>query len=184
MAAKAPRDSIIHIPDPLLKRRSMRVGHIDKSTEALAREMILATLDWEGTREHEFGAALAAVQIGKPYRVVVIRDDFENKDQKSFGVFINPEIVKQEGELEESMEGCLSVPDIYGSVARYPKVKVRALNLNGQPIRITATGFLARVLQHEIDHCEGKLFTDHVHDADKLFRLGSNGKFTKYSAGR
>ncbi|HUC19959.1 MAG TPA: peptide deformylase, partial [Candidatus Polarisedimenticolaceae bacterium] len=109
-------------------------------------------------------------------------DDFDNKEQKSFGVFINPEIIKQEGELEESMEGCLSVPDIYGSVARYTKVKVRALNLNGQPIRITATGFLARVLQHEIDHCEGRLFTDHVHDADKLFRLGANGKFTKYVA--
>ena len=180
----APRDSIIHVPDPLLKRKSFRVGHIDKSTEALAREMIVATLDWEATREHEFGAALAAVQIAKPYRVVVIRDDFENKEKKSFGVFINPEIVKFEGELEESMEGCLSVPDMYGSVARYTKIKVRALNLNGQPIRITATGFLARVLQHEIDHCEGKLFTDHVHDADKLFRLGSNGKFTKYESSK
>jgi peptide deformylase len=178
----SPRDDIIHIPDARLKRKSNRVGHIDHSTEELARQMIAATLDWEETREHEFGAALAAVQLGQSYRVVIVRNDFENKEEKSFGVFINPEIVKKEGTPEEAMEGCLSVPDIYGSVARYPKVKVRALNLLGQPIRITATGFLARVLQHEIDHCEGILFTDRVPNPAKLFKLGADGNFTKYQA--
>lgn len=177
-----PRNDIIYLPDPRLKRKSARVGHIDHSTEELARHMIAATLDWEETREHEFGAALAAVQLGQNYRVIVVRNDFEDKEEKSFGVFINPEIVKKEGTPEEAMEGCLSVPDIYGSVARYPKVKVRALNLLGQPIRVTATGFLARVLQHEIDHCEGILFTDRVPSAGKLFRLGSDGHFTKYQA--
>jgi peptide deformylase len=177
-----PKDDIIHIPDSRLKSKSLRVGHIDHSTEKLARHMIAATLDWEKTREHEFGAALAAVQLGKLYRVIVIRNDFENKEEKSFGVFINPEIIKKEGLPEEAMEGCLSVPDIYGSVARYPKVKVRALNLLGQPIRITATGFLARVLQHEIDHCEGVLFTDRVSNVSQLFRLGNDGHFTKYVA--
>lgn len=176
-----PRNDIISLPDARLKRKSMRVGHIDHSTEALARHMIAATLDWEETREHEFGAALAAIQIGQPYRVVVIRNDFEDKEEKSFGVFVNPEIVKKEGVPEEAMEGCLSVPDVYGSVPRYPKVKVRALNLLGQPIRVTATGFLARVLQHEIDHTEGVLFTDHIKDAGKLFKLGADGHFTKYA---
>ena len=175
-----PRDDIIRTPDPRLKRKSARVGHIDHSTEELARHMIAATLDWEETREHEFGAALAAVQLGQNYRVVVVRNDFEDKAEKSFGVFINPEIVKKEGVPEEAMEGCLSVPDMYGMVARYPKVKVRALNLMGQPIRVTATGFLARVLQHEIDHCEGILFTDRVPMANKLFRLEKDGTFTKY----
>src|SRR5437870_367087 len=113
-----PRDDIIAIPDKRLKEKSKRVGHIDESTEQLARHMIAATLDWEETRDHEFGAALAAVQLGQAYRVVVVRNDFENKEGKSFGVFVNPEIVKKEGEPEEGMEGCLSVPDIYGSVAR------------------------------------------------------------------
>ncbi|HUC87084.1 MAG TPA: peptide deformylase [Candidatus Saccharimonadales bacterium] len=177
-----PKDDIIHIPDPRLKSKSQRVGHIDHSTEKLAHHMIAATLDWEETREHEFGAALAAVQLGQLYRVIIIRNDFEDKEEKSFGVFINPEIIKKEGAPEEAMEGCLSVPDIYGSVARYPKVKVRALNLLGQPIRITATGFLARVLQHEIDHCEGILFTERIPNVDKLFKLGSDGRFTKYVA--
>jgi peptide deformylase len=186
MAKKSPtpqsgaRNDIISVPDPRLKQKSRRIGHIDHSTEALAHHMIAATLDWEESREHEFGAALAAVQLGQNYRVVVVRNDFEDKAEKSFGVFINPEIVKKEGAPEEAMEGCLSVPDIYGSVARYPKVKVRALNLLGQPVRLTATGFLARVFQHEIDHTEGILFTDRVPNANKLFRLGTDGNFTKY----
>jgi len=148
-------DDIITIPDPKLRERSKRIGHIDESTRRMARDMIAATLDWEASREHEFGAALAAVQVGQMDRLVVIRDDFDDKANKSFSVFINPEIVKAEGEPTEELEGCLSVKDIYGSVNRYPKVKVKALNLDGQPVRVTATGFLARVFQHEIDHTNG-----------------------------
>jgi peptide deformylase len=175
----SPKDDIIALPDTRLRQKSKRVGHIDESTEALAQHMISSTLDWEESREHEFGAALAAIQIAKPYRVVVIRNDFEDKAKKSFGVFINPEIVKTEGEPEEAMEGCLSVPDMYGKVARYPKVKVKALNLMGQPVRVTATGFLARVFQHEIDHTNGMLFVDRVKDPQKLFKLEADGHFTK-----
>ena len=169
---------IITIPDPKLRQRSKRIGHIDDDTRRLARDMIAATLDWEATREHEFGAALAAVQVAHLDRLVVIRDDFDDKANKSFSVFINPEIVKAEGEPTEELEGCLSVKDIYGSVNRYPKVKVKALNLDGQPVRVTATGFLARVFQHEIDHTNGIVFVDRVDNPRKLFRLESDGKFT------
>jgi peptide deformylase len=169
---------IITIPHPLLRERSKRIGHIDGEIQTLAQDMVAATLDWEDSREHEFGAALAAIQVAKPYRLVVIRDDFDDKANKSFSVFINPEIVKAEGEPTEELEGCLSVKDIYGSVARYPKVKVKALNLNGQPVRVTATGFLARVFQHEIDHTNGIVFVDRVEDPHKLFKLGTDGKFT------
>ncbi len=168
---------IITIPHPLLRERSKRVGHIDADTQELAAGMISATLDWEASREHEFGAALAAIQIAKPYRVIVVRDDFDDKDNKSFSVFINPEIVKAEGDPTEELEGCLSVKDIYGSVSRYPKVKVKALNLDGRPVRVTATGFLARVFQHEIDHTNGIVFVDRVDNPRKLFRLQPNGKF-------
>lgn len=169
---------IITIPHPLLRERSKRVGHIDHDTQELAEQMIAATLDWEAGREHEVGAALAAVQIAKPYRVVVIRNDFDNKDDTSFSIFVNPEIVKAEGEPIEELEGCLSVRDIYGSVARYPKVKIKAVNLEGKAVRITATGFLARVFQHEIDHTNGIVFVDRIDNPRKLFRLGDNGKFT------
>jgi peptide deformylase len=170
-------NDIITIPSPVLHERSKRVGHIDHEVVQLAQDMITATLDWEADREHEFGAALAAVQISRLYRVVVIRDDFDNKDNKSFSVFINPEIVKAEGEPTEELEGCLSVKDIYGSVARYPKVKVKALNLDGRAVRVTATGFLARVFQHEIDHTNGTVFVDRVRDPRKLYRLQASGKF-------
>ena len=69
---------IITIPNPILRQRSKRVGHVDAEIQDLAREMIKATLEWEASREHEFGAALAAVQVARPYRVVVIRDDFDD----------------------------------------------------------------------------------------------------------
>jgi peptide deformylase len=169
---------IITIPNPVLRERSKRIGHVDDEIRTLASDMITATLDWEDSREHEFGAALAAVQVAQLYRLVVIRDDFDDKGNKSFSVFINPEIVKAEGQPTEELEGCLSVKDIYGSVARYPKVKVKALNLDGQPVRLTATGFLARVFQHEIDHTNGVVFVDRVEDPRKLFKLEANGKFT------
>lgn len=172
---------IVTIPNPILRQRSKRIGHIDSEIETLAQSMIAATLDWEANREHEFGAALAAVQVARLDRIVVIRDDFDDKSNLAFSVFINPEIVKAEGEPTEELEGCLSVTDIYGSVSRYPKVKVKALNLDGRPIRVTATGFLARVFQHEIDHTNGIVFVDRVENPRKLFRLGRDGKFTALS---
>ena len=169
---------IITIPNPMLRERSQRIGRVDAEIEELAASMIAAAVDWENGREHEFSAALAAVQVAQPYRVVVVRDDFENKDNNSFSVYINPEIVKTEGEPEEELEGCLSVSDVYGSVPRYPKVKLKALNLEGKQVRLTAHGFLARVFQHEIDHTNGLVFVDRITDPKKLFRLGEDGQFT------
>src|SRR5437899_2550205 len=173
---------IITIPHPMLREKSKRIGHIDVSIRELAGHMIEATLDWEASREHEFGAALAAVQIAQPYRVVVVREDFDDKANKSFAVFVNPEIVKYDGEPAEELEGCLSVKDIYGSVLRYPKVKVKALNLDGKEVRVTATGFLARVFQHEIDHTNGIVFVDRVEDPHKLYRLEQSGEFSPLAA--
>jgi peptide deformylase len=176
------KEDIIALPNPLLKEKSKRVGIIDESIKRLAQEMAKATLDWEDSRSHEIGAALAAVQVAQPYRVVVVRRDFEDRDLRDFDVYINPEIVKSEGEPVEDMEGCLSVRDIYGAVKRFPKVKVKALDLEGRPVRVTATGFLARVFQHEIDHTNGIVFTDRVEDPSKLYRLEPDGKFTPLHA--
>ncbi len=140
--------------------------------------MCQATLDWEDSRSHEIGAALAAVQVAKPYRVVIIRRDFDNKQDRSFDAYINPEIVKLEGQSSEELEGCLSVASIYGKVSRYQKVKIKALNLEGKPVRLTATDFLARVFQHEIDHTNGIVFVDRISDPAKLYRLEADGEFT------
>lgn len=176
------KDDIIALPNRLLKEKSKRVGIIDDSIRQLADGMAKATLDWEDSRNHEIGAALAAVQVAQPLRVVVVRRDFDDRDNRDFDVFINPEIVKAEGEPTEDMEGCLSVRDIYGAVRRHPKVKVKALGLDGKVVRVTATGFLARVFQHEIDHTNGIVFTDRVEDPGKLYHLEGDGKFTPLHA--
>jgi peptide deformylase len=174
----ATAQDIITLPDPRLHERSRRIGHIDASIAELAKRMAEATLDWEASRQHETGVALAAVQIAELERVIIVRNDFDNKADHEFSVFINPEIVKYEGEPKECMEGCLSVKDLYGVVKRYPKVKVKALNLDGEPVRLTATDFLAEVFQHEIDHTNGIVFVDRVEDSTKLFHIEADGQLT------
>lgn len=173
------RKDIIVIPDERLRQKSQRVGFIDESITKLASDMIAASLDWEAHRDHETCAALAAVQIGVLERVVVVRDDMQDLNDKSFSVFINPEIVKYLGDPEEKWEGCLSVDSVYGHVARYPKVKVKATNLEGKEVRLTATDFLAQVFQHEIDHTNGIVFVDRVDDPSKLRKIADNGDFVK-----
>lgn len=171
------KSNIITLPHASLRERSRRVGFITDEITQMIEDMCSATLDWELSREHEVGVALAAVQINKLYRVVIIRDDFNDKKNKQFHVFINPEIVKYEGEIESGFEGCLSVKDIYGKVPRHTKVRVKALNEYGKEIRVKAEGFLARIFQHEIDHTNGKLFVDHIKDQPEAFhKLGKTGK--------
>jgi peptide deformylase len=171
------KDSIIALPNPGLRSKSKRVSVITPEVREVVRQMVAATTDWEDSREHEVGVALAAIQIDKPYKIVIVRNDFENKDDKTFSVFINPEIVKLEGEIEEDYEGCLSVTDIYGKVPRYTKARIRALDEDGAPVRVKASGFLARIFQHEIDHTNGIMFVDHIKDKqDAFYKLTDEGK--------
>lgn len=176
------KDSIIVLPNKDLRQKSKRVPIVTPQVQAVIKEMVDATVDWEDTREHEVGVALAAVQIDRPYKIVIVRNDFENKDNKTFSVFINPEITKLEGELEEDYEGCLSVTDIYGKVPRYSKVRLRALDEEGRQIRVKASGFLARVFQHEVDHTNGIMFVDHIKDKkDAFYILAADGKLEPLS---
>ncbi len=174
------REDIIALPNTHLRRRSQKVGIITEETLKIVEGMKAATLDWEANREHEVGVALAAVQVDSLLRIVVIRNNFDDKDDKSFSVFINPVITKYEGKLIRDYEGCLSVPDVYGFVERHSEVRVKALDETGREIRITAKDFLARVFQHEIDHTNGILFVDLIKDdADAFFRLRSDGHLEK-----
>jgi peptide deformylase len=176
----ANKDIIISLPNPHLRAKSERVSVITPEIRQIIDDMKTAALDWEASREHEVGVALAAVQIDKPLRIVIVRNNFEDKEDHSFSVLINPEVVKLEGEVEEDFEGCLSVPDIYGKVPRYTKVRVRALDENGQQVRVRAEGFLARVLQHEVDHCTGKVFVDLIKDNHEAFyKITDDGKLDK-----
>lgn len=171
------KDAIITLPNPELRRKSQRVAVITPEVIGVINQMIAATVDWEDSRPHEVGVALAAIQIDQPYRIVIVRHDFEDKKDKRFGIFINPEIIKTEGEPENDYEGCLSVTDIYGKVPRYNKVRVRALDENGRLVRIKAEGFLARIFQHEVDHTNGIMFTDHIRDKhDAFYELTDEGK--------
>jgi peptide deformylase len=93
---------------------------------------------------------------------------------------INPQITKFEGELVDDYEGCLSIKDIYGKVPRYSKVRVKALDAKGHEFRLTAEGFMARILQHEIDHTNGIMFIDHIKQSpEAFFRLKEDGKLEK-----
>ena len=180
MLNMASRDIIISLPNTHLHNKSERVGIITGQVRQIIEEMKSATLDWEATRPHEAGVALAAIQIDKPLKIVVIRNNFDDKDDKSFSVFINPEVTKLEGKIEEDYEGCLSVQDVYGKVPRYSKARIRALDENGRQIRIKAEGFLARVLQHEIDHINGITFVDHIKDhRGSFYQLTEDGKLVK-----
>ncbi len=167
---------VITLPHRSLRKRSKPIGHISPQTLQLIKDMEASTLDWEDAREHEVGVALAAVQINSHKRVVVIRNNFDNKRDRSFTAYINPEITKYEGEPVVEFEGCLSVKDLYGKVPRYPKVHVRAKDVHGKVVNLTAEGFLARVFQHEIDHTNGILFVDHIKDTPTAFhRLRATG---------
>lgn len=163
------KDEIITLPNVHLRQRSKKVGLISKEITQLISDMKSATLDWEDSRAHEVGVALAAVQIDALLRVIVIRSNFDNKSDRTFQVFVNPEITKFEGKMIEDYEGCLSIRDVYGRVKRYEKVRVKALDENGYPVRLTADGFLARVFQHEIDHTNGIVFIDHIKDDPTAF---------------
>jgi peptide deformylase len=170
------KESIITLPHKHLRQRSRRVGLITDEIKQIIADMEAATLDWEDSRKHELGVALAAIQIDHKLRIVVIRSNFDDKSNREFHTFINPKITKYEGDMIEDYEGCLSVKDVYGKVPRHSKVRITALDKNGKHIRVTAEGFLARIFQHEIDHTNGILFIDHIKDKPQaFFRLTPEG---------
>lgn len=171
------KDDIITLPNDHLRTKSVRVRIVDDSTKKLIVDMTSAALDWEDSRPHEISAALAAVQIDCLERVVIIRSDFEDKSDREFTVLINPEIIKYEGEVVADYEGCLSVKSVYGKIPRHTKIRVKALDEDGNEIRFRAEGFLARVVQHEIDHTNGILIIDHIKEkTDAFYSLDEAGE--------
>jgi len=171
------KDDIIALPNPSLRQRSVRAYTPSEETTGLVNDMISAALDWEDSRPHEISAALAAGQVDRLERVVIVRSDFDDKSAREFTALINPEIVKYEGDVVEDYEGCLSVNGVYGRVPRHNRIRVRALDIEGNEVRFKADGFLARVIQHEIDHTNGIVFIDHIKDQpDAFFRLDEKGE--------
>lgn len=167
---------LITTPDPRLREKSSRVRAITDETRDIINDMVALSLQWEDAHPYEISAAMAAPQIGVNQRIIIIRDDLDDKNNRSFTALINPEVIRTEGKVEKDQEGCLSVPEIYGLVGRPHKVKIKAQLDDGTEVRLKASGFLARTLLHEIDHLDGILFIDHIrNDRDAFYRLDDKG---------
>ena len=160
---------IITTPDPRLREKSEKVGKITPEVLDVIENMRRLSLDWEKEHPYELSAAMAAPQMGVLKRIVIVRDDMEDKKNASFTALIDPVIIKADGKIKRDYEGCLSVPSIYGMVPRATKVRVKAKLEDGTEVRIKATDELARTLLHEIDHLDGVLFIDHIRDDKEAF---------------
>ena len=142
---------ILHYPDPRLRTRAQPVVQVDDTLRRLIDDMF-------ETMYAAPGIGLAATQVNVHLRLVVI-DISEDRSEPL--CLINPEIVEAAGQ-ESSQEGCLSVPDVFEAVTRAERIRVRALDREGQSRIIEASGLTAVCIQHELDHLEGKLFVDRL----------------------
>ena len=150
---------IVTFPDPSLRLKAKPVKKFDKELQTLIDNMF-------ETMRAEPGVGLAAPQIGQSLRLVVIEyseepeaeDAPQPKPQRY--VLVNPEIVKFSEEMVEGMEGCLSLPGLIGKVERHESLTLKALTRHGKPQKVKADGWMARIIQHELDHLDGILYID------------------------
>lgn len=168
---------IILLGDARLRKKSKSIRRFDGKLKQLAEDMV-------ETMRHANGVGLAAPQVGINIRLIVVEmpeEGFE-EDPNAGKLFVvaNPEIVRLRGEKVAGDEGCLSIPGYIGEVERQPVATIKGQDLNGKPIRIKATGYLARIFQHEIDHLNGVLFIDHIDDPAKLRRIVYDAEADEY----
>jgi peptide deformylase len=142
---------ILEFPDPRLRTRAQPVEQVDAPLRKLIDDML-------ETMYAAPGIGLAATQVNVPKRVLVIDVSDSRKEPLAL---INPEVLSREG-VEETEEGCLSVPGVYDKVTRAERIRVRALDREGRTTEFDADGLLAVCIQHEIDHLDGKLFVDYL----------------------
>jgi peptide deformylase len=159
---------IITLPDPRLRQTSKPVERVDDEIRRLLDDML-------ETMYEAPGIGLAAIQVAVPKRIVVV-DIGKTEEERNPLFLINPEIVWASEELSSYNEGCLSVPDYFDDVKRPAMVKVRHLDRDGAVQEFSATGLLATVVQHEMEHLDGGLFIDNL---SRLKRERVVKKFTK-----
>ncbi len=167
---------IITTPDPRLRKKSTKAKATDEETAEIIAKMRESSLAWEKDHPFELSAAMAAPQLGFNKRIIIVRDDLEDKKNNEFTAFLNPEVIKVEGKEEKDYEGCLSVPFYYGLVPRPKKAKIKAFLEDGTEVRLKVEGSLARTFLHEIDHLNGILFIDHIkNDPSAFFKMNDKG---------
>jgi peptide deformylase len=151
--------------DAILRSKARKITRMDEETLQIARDMVETV--------NGVGVGLAAPQIGVPLRLIVVDVPPGSLDEDDPGfqmALYNPRIVRRRGGKETEEEGCLSLRNMYGPVERDVEVVVRAYDMQDHELQITAEGFVARVLQHEIEHLDGIMFTDHMEDPERQLR--------------
>ena len=146
---------IVTLNNPILRRKARPVTDFGPELQTLIDDML-------ETMRAAPGVGLAAPQVDVPLQVFVAEwgDDEDPEAPKQTYVFVNPEIKRASRETVLGVEGCLSIPGLVGEVERSTKITIRALNRRGQPLKVKAEGWLARIFQHETDHLNGVLFID------------------------
>jgi len=146
---------IVTLPEPILRRKARKITTFDKDLETLLDNMV-------ETMRVAPGVGLAAPQVNVPLRAIVIEYGEEEDEEapKKLYMMVNPEIVQASEETETAVEACLSIPSLVGEVERFNHITVKGQNRKGKPMKVKASGWMARIFQHEIDHLDGVLFTD------------------------
>lgn len=167
---------IVAYGDPVLKRLAENIDENYPNLNMLIDNMF-------ETMYHANGVGLAAPQIGLPIRLFVIDASPFSEDEENLAdfkkVFINAQILEEAGEKWNFNEGCLSIPDIRENVSRHPSVLLSYYDENWKQHEEKFTGFAARVIQHEYDHIEGKLFTDRINQLRKTMLKSKLDAITK-----
>jgi peptide deformylase len=170
---------IITLPDPMLRRSSAPVERVDDELRVLIDDMLETMYDAPGV-------GLAAVQLAIPRRVIVMDVKYRHRDEEGGEVarepivMVNPEILSRGDEMRVHEEGCLSIPDFYAELERPRQVTVRYIDRDGMQRTRDCEDVLATVVQHEVDHLNGKLFIDYI---SRLKRDRVIKKFVKLAKG-
>lgn len=171
--------NILTAPNPKLKEKAISIETVDDSIRALMDDML-------ETMYHDRGVGLAANQVGVLKRVLVLdlnNDDDEDRPEDFYPLFIaNPEILESSQELDTAEEYCLSIPDVGVAVSRCASIKIKYLDYNNNTQELTASGWLARALQHEMDHLNGKILIDYLSPLKKNVAIRKLMKSKRMSA--
>ncbi|NDB85443.1 MAG: peptide deformylase [Alphaproteobacteria bacterium] len=167
---------IVKAPSPILKKVSLPVKEVTSKIQSFMQDML-------DTMYHDVGVGLAAIQVGVPKQIIVLdlkRDDDIEREAGFYPMYlINPKITEFSEEMNIAREGCLSVPEIQVDVPRPAKIKLEFLDFVGNYKQIAVDGWLARVIQHEIDHLSGKIILDYLSSLRKDLALSKLKKFSK-----
>ena len=151
-------NKILYVPHPLLRQKAQKINKVTKEDISISNKMITIM-------KNAPGVGLAANQVGELQRIIVIQ-----LPEEEARIYVNPEIIKAEGEREVE-EGCLSIPGYRGKIIRSVTIRFGALDHSSKRLRIDADGLLAQALEHEIDHLNGILYTDHLRSHDDFYMI-------------